>query len=67
MTATLVISLVIGGLLLLGVLSILGLAMNLVGGIFELVFGLLGLVLGSPTAATGSSPPRATTRTGPTT
>ena len=47
MTATLVISLVIGGLLLLGVLSILGLAMNLVGGIFELVFGLLGLVLGA--------------------
>jgi hypothetical protein len=47
MTATLVITLVIGGLLLLAVLSILGLAMNLVGGVFELLFGLLGLVLGA--------------------
>lgn len=47
MTALFVTTLVIGGLLLLGVFSILGLVFKLVGGVFEIVFGLLGLVLGA--------------------
>ena len=47
MTAMMVTTLVIGGLLLLGVFSILGLVFKLVGGVFELFFGLLGLVLGA--------------------
>jgi len=47
MTAMLVTTLVIGGLLLFGVFAILGLVFKVIGGVFELFFGLLGLVLGA--------------------